>query len=224
MRLVPVKSEATQGAAMVFPVRELLVRLRTQTINALRDDLREFGQIVPQGVANAARLIATAIAVLGPPPDAFRTAQDFAARFGLAPRQHSTGGKQRLGPKTKMGEPVAPSQLRERSLRPPYCSSDGERGGGASMTNLSRRASFHATEKIAPANRGIKHLALGQSRAVFLDRQPADAPVLDRHLVDDDEGGAGFLCRTSTRRPVTPAINCAFCPAVAPSRVILRFT
>ena len=34
MRFVPVKSEETQGAAMVFRVRELLIRQRTQAINA----------------------------------------------------------------------------------------------------------------------------------------------------------------------------------------------
>ena len=58
MRFVPVKSEETQGAAMVFRIRELLIRQRTQAINALRGHLGEFGQIVPQGAANAARLIA----------------------------------------------------------------------------------------------------------------------------------------------------------------------
>ena len=54
-------------------------------------------------------LIATAIAALAPPPDMFGKARDFAAWLGLVPRQHSTGGKQRLGATTKMGE---------RSLRP----------------------------------------------------------------------------------------------------------
>ena len=58
MRFVPVKSEETQGAVRVFRIRELLIRLRTQAINALRGHLAEFGQIVPQGAANAARLIA----------------------------------------------------------------------------------------------------------------------------------------------------------------------
>lgn len=166
MRFVPVKSAETQGAAMVFRIRELLIRQRTQAINALRGHLTEFGQIVPQGAANAARLIAivedpdnglpadavatltvlvaalshleaeigmlnaeierraredvvarrlmtvpgigpliaTAIAVLAPPPETFRKARDFAAWLGLVPRQHSTGGKQRLGATTKMGE------------------------------------------------------------------------------------------------------------------------
>lgn len=166
MRFVAVKSEEVQGAAMVFRVRELLIRQRTQAINALRGHLTEFGLVVPQGAANAARLIAlvedpdsglpaeatatltvlvtalahleeeigkldveiarrakenevarrlmtvpgigpliaTAIAVLAPPPETFRCARDFAAWLGLTPRQHSTGGKQRLGATTKMGE------------------------------------------------------------------------------------------------------------------------
>jgi transposase len=34
-------------------------------------------------------LIATAIAVLAPPPETFRKARDFAAWLGLVPRQHS---------------------------------------------------------------------------------------------------------------------------------------
>lgn len=58
MRFVAVKSEETQGAAMVLRIRELLIRQRTQAINALRGHLAEFGRIVPQGAANAARLIA----------------------------------------------------------------------------------------------------------------------------------------------------------------------
>ena len=58
MRFVPVKSEDAQSAAMVFRVRELLIRQRTQVINALGGHLTEFGRIVPQGAANAARLIA----------------------------------------------------------------------------------------------------------------------------------------------------------------------
>ena len=43
---------------MVFRIRELLIRQRTQAINALRGHLGEFGQVVPKGAANAARLIA----------------------------------------------------------------------------------------------------------------------------------------------------------------------
>jgi transposase len=159
MRFVPAKSEGAQGATMVFRIRELLIRQRTQAINGLLGHLTEFGQVVPQGAANAARLIAivedpdsglpadaivtlkvlvatlthievepdvrarendvarrlmtvpgigpliaAAIAVLAPPPETFRKARDFAAWLGLVPRQHSTGGKQRLGATTKVGE------------------------------------------------------------------------------------------------------------------------
>lgn len=49
-------------------------------------------------------LIATALVALAPPPETFRRGRDFAAWLGLVPRQHSTGGKQRLGATTKMGE------------------------------------------------------------------------------------------------------------------------
>ncbi len=49
-------------------------------------------------------LIATALATLAPPPEHFRRARDFAAWLGLTPRQRSTGGKQRLGATTRMGE------------------------------------------------------------------------------------------------------------------------
>lgn len=166
MRTVPIKSEDTQAAASVFRVRELLIRQRTQSINALRGHLGEYGHVVPQGATNARRLvavvededaglpaaartslmaltamlvqlerqiaaldaeiarraredpvarrlmtipgigplIATALATLAPPPEHFAKGRDFAAWLGLTPRQHSTGGKQRLGATTKMGE------------------------------------------------------------------------------------------------------------------------
>jgi len=166
MRFVRVKSVDVQGAAMVFRVRELLIRQRTQAINALRGHLTEFGEVVPQGAANAKRLsaivedaasglpdearatllvlietktrlddqigklnaeisrrakenevarrlmtvpgigplIATALVALAPPAETFRRGRDFAAWLGLVPRQHSTGGKQRLGATTKMAE------------------------------------------------------------------------------------------------------------------------
>lgn len=44
MCFVPVKNEETHGAAMVCRVRKLLIRQRTQAINALRGHLTEFGQ------------------------------------------------------------------------------------------------------------------------------------------------------------------------------------
>lgn len=49
MRLVAAKSEEQQAAAMVFRVRELMVRQRTQTINSIRGHLAEFGLVAAQG-------------------------------------------------------------------------------------------------------------------------------------------------------------------------------
>ena len=49
-------------------------------------------------------IMATAIAALAPPAETFTKGRDFAAWLGLAPRQLSSGGKQKLGSITKMGE------------------------------------------------------------------------------------------------------------------------
>ena len=47
MHFVAVKTEAQQAQGMLFRVRDLLVRQRTQTINALRGHLAEFGVVAP---------------------------------------------------------------------------------------------------------------------------------------------------------------------------------
>jgi transposase len=49
-------------------------------------------------------LIATAIEALAPPVETFRSGRDFAAWIGLTPVQRSTGGKERLGRTSRMGE------------------------------------------------------------------------------------------------------------------------
>jgi transposase len=166
MRFVAVKSEAQQANAVVFRARDLLVRQRTQTINALRGHLAEQGIVVARGPNHVAKLIAhiedrtaclpeaarltlcilvetlrslkrqveqldieiarrakqdevarrlttipgigavtaTAIAALAPAAESFRKGRDFAAWMGLTPLQRSTGGKQKLGRTSKMGE------------------------------------------------------------------------------------------------------------------------
>jgi transposase len=166
MRFVAVKSAAQQSRGMAFRTRDLLVRQRTQTINALRGNLAEFGVVAPQGSANVAKLraaveepgtalpeavvalartlleqietmtariqaieremrraarraetgsrlmtipgigpiCATAIEAFAPPMEGFASGRDFAAWLGLTPKQHSTGGKPRLGGMSKMGQ------------------------------------------------------------------------------------------------------------------------
>ena len=166
MRFVAPKSEQTQAAALVFRARDLLVRQRTQIINALRGHLAEFGIVAAKGPARVPQLMlavedpaepipeiarpvlqmlietlhrldeqiagldrevaqrakenetarrlmtipgvgpvtAVALAALAPPADTFKRGRDFAAWVGLTPLQHSTGGKQKLGATSKMGE------------------------------------------------------------------------------------------------------------------------
>lgn len=167
MRFVAIKSEEQQASALVFRTRDLMVRQRTQLINAIRGHLTEYGWVAPKGpshiavldgmldgemgsslpdaatpmfrtmldllevlnqkiseldqeIARRARedviakrlmtipgvgpITATAIAALAPQVETFTKGRDFAAWLGLAPRQLSSGGKQKLGSITKMGE------------------------------------------------------------------------------------------------------------------------
>jgi transposase len=163
MRFVPVKSAERQGELMVLRTRELLVRQRTQAVNALRGHATEFGVVVPLGVSRVeelltklasdpevpdiaremlavlgrqieqidqqlaiidARLLAmhkasevsrrlaqvpgvgpiTAISLtLNVEPAQFESGRHLAAWLGLTPREHSSGGKQRLGGISRAG-------------------------------------------------------------------------------------------------------------------------
>lgn len=166
MRFVAVKSEVQQAAAMAYRIRDLLVRQRTQTINALRGHLAEQGIVAPVGHFHVGRLAAvvhdddsglpeavrdlsrllltqikdlsekiagldtelrrraqtdtttkrlttipgvgaitaTAITTFAPPMETFSKGRDFAAWVGLTPRQHSSGGKERIGRTSMMGQ------------------------------------------------------------------------------------------------------------------------
>ena len=57
MHFVAVKTEAQQTQGMLFRTRDLLVRQRTQTINALRGHLAEYGVVAPQGRARIRQLV-----------------------------------------------------------------------------------------------------------------------------------------------------------------------
>jgi len=56
MSFVAVKTTEQQDQGMLFRTRDLLVRKRTQTINALRGHLAEFGVVAPQGPTHVTRL------------------------------------------------------------------------------------------------------------------------------------------------------------------------
>jgi transposase len=164
MRAVPVKSAEAQAAAMLLSVRELLMRQRTQLVNALRGHATELGLVAATGDKGLAELraeIATdqslpaaavdALALLGGEIDRiaarlaetdktlvrrhrangqsrrlaeipgvglvgalnfslrvdasqFRSGRHFAAWLGLVPKQHTTGGKPRLGHISRAGD------------------------------------------------------------------------------------------------------------------------
>ena len=167
MRFVEVKSPAQQGLGMIFRLRDLLVGQRTQTVNALRGHLAEFGIVTGKGRENVDKLrpalncdeeaadlpasvrqmaqlcdqiddlsrrigdldaqiaaasrrsrfsarlqkmpgvgpvTAMALAAFAPPMETFRQGRDFSAWLGLVPRQHSGGGKPRLGRTSKSGQ------------------------------------------------------------------------------------------------------------------------
>ncbi len=166
MARVAVKTADQQARAMLFKTRDLLVRQRTQLINALRGHLAEYGIVAPRAKVNLRRLekalseadnglpalvaeigqtyldqiaglteriaslearlhveaardtaarraqtmpgvgpvTAMAMAAFAPPMETFHRGRDFAAWLGLVPKQHSTGGKPRLGRTSKMGQ------------------------------------------------------------------------------------------------------------------------
>ncbi|MEY9405183.1 transposase [Bradyrhizobium japonicum] len=58
MRFVPIKTAEQQAAAMVLKTRALLVRQRTQSVNALRAHLAELGIIATAGLAKVEALVA----------------------------------------------------------------------------------------------------------------------------------------------------------------------
>lgn len=75
--------------------------LDAEIVRRIREDEKARRLMTIPGVGP---LIASALVALAPSPETFKRGRDFAAWLGLVPRQHSTGGKQRLGSTTKMGE------------------------------------------------------------------------------------------------------------------------
>jgi transposase len=73
--------------------REIAQRAKTDGIPARLTTIPGIGPIT-----------ATAIAALAPPAETFQKGRDFAAWLGLTPVQRSSGGKQKLGAVSKMGE------------------------------------------------------------------------------------------------------------------------
>ncbi len=70
------------------------------------EDMRRLATIPGVGAITAA-----SIKALVPDPDGFKSGRHFAAWLGLTPKPHSSGGKERLGGISKMGNPMLRSLL-----------------------------------------------------------------------------------------------------------------
>src|SRR5215472_12431905 len=73
MRFVPVKTEEQQANGIVFRARDLLVRQRTQCVNALRGHLMEHGYVFPKGITHVETLVALVEDLQSPLPDNVRS-------------------------------------------------------------------------------------------------------------------------------------------------------
>src|ERR1700756_5045147 len=72
MRFVPVKSEEQQANGIVFRARDLLVRQRTQCVNALRGHLMEYGYVFAEGHYHVETLVALVEDLQSALPDSAR--------------------------------------------------------------------------------------------------------------------------------------------------------
>ena len=57
MRFVPIKSAEQQATLMLHKTRELLIKQRTMSVNALRSHLSEFGIVVAKGIGRVDELL-----------------------------------------------------------------------------------------------------------------------------------------------------------------------
>ena len=86
-----------QIAQLEDMIKELELEIRT---GAKQDDLQKRLMTIP-GIGP---ITAAAITAYAPPPETFSKGRDFAAWIGITPRQFSSGGKQKLGRITRMGQ------------------------------------------------------------------------------------------------------------------------
>lgn len=81
MRFVPIKSVDQQAVLMLHKTRELLVKQRTMSVNALRSHLAEFGIVVAKGIGRVAELLELADADASLPEEAKETVKLLAAHL-----------------------------------------------------------------------------------------------------------------------------------------------
>jgi len=93
--------ELREGIAKIQALNDRIAELDKEITRRAREDETARRLMTVPGIGP---ITATALTALAPPPGTFAKGRDFAAWIGLTPRQHSTGGKQKLGAISKMGE------------------------------------------------------------------------------------------------------------------------
>ncbi|RWI01164.1 MAG: IS110 family transposase [Mesorhizobium sp.] len=91
-------------SALLDQIEQLSSRLAAlkKTIDTLSKQAATSRRL--QTMPGVGRIAALAIETFAPPMEAFKCGRDFSAWLGLVPRQKSSGGKQRLGKVSKMGQ------------------------------------------------------------------------------------------------------------------------
>jgi hypothetical protein len=84
MRFVPVKTEEQQANGIVFRARDLLVRQRTQCVNALRGHL-----MVPKGITHVETLVAVVEDLQSSLPDSVRVILSRPSRNQIGDFEHA---------------------------------------------------------------------------------------------------------------------------------------
>ena len=93
------------GCALPAAGRAQAVGGRTRLVNQIRGLLREYGVVVAQGKGALERALPALLedGEHGLTVTCLQQAGHYAANLGLVPREHSSGGRQRLGGITKRG-------------------------------------------------------------------------------------------------------------------------
>ena len=89
---------------LVELIQDKTARIAVKTRQA--EGLSSQGAMTPRlkTIPGVGPLTALAVETFAPPMETFKSGRDFAAWLGIVPRQHSTGGKQRLGKISKAGQ------------------------------------------------------------------------------------------------------------------------
>ena len=192
MRFVAVKSEQQQAAGLVFRTRDLLVRQRTQLINAIRGHLTEYGWIAPKGPSHVAMLadLLEEEEMASSLPEAARAMFRLMLQLARRSRRQDRGSRQGDRAACSRGRSIA--QADDRSWRRPDLCHRDRRSSTAGRDlcqrpRLRRLARSHASSKIdrrqaelgatsKMGERTLRRLLIIGSSAVVLQASKRGAP------------------------------------------------